>query len=95
MPDSESLIDGGAIVIDRCVCANMTFAELSARQARTDCSLEELAAALGCGRGCTMCLPYLRRMARTGQTRFHEIISEIDEPAATPSRNADDAAAIS
>jgi bacterioferritin-associated ferredoxin len=30
----------------------------------------------GCGAQCGLCKPYLRRMLRTGETEFHEIITE-------------------
>jgi bacterioferritin-associated ferredoxin len=29
----------------------------------------------GCGAQCGLCRPYLRRMLRTGQTEFHELLS--------------------
>lgn len=32
----------------------------------------------GCGDQCGLCRPYLRRMLRTGQTEFHELLSEGD-----------------
>ena len=65
--------------IDRCVCADVTFAE--ALQAVRDeaCSLEQLATSRGCGASCGMCKPYLRRALRTGQVVFHQIVTERDE----------------
>ena len=30
----------------------------------------------GCGATCGLCRPYLRRMLATGETVFHEILSE-------------------
>jgi bacterioferritin-associated ferredoxin len=32
----------------------------------------------GCGAQCGLCRPYLRRMLRTGQTEFHELLSGDD-----------------
>jgi bacterioferritin-associated ferredoxin len=85
LPRSPTSADSAAgLLIDRCVCANITFEEIAARSASSGCSLVEFASSLGCGRGCSMCLPYLRRMARTGQTRFHAIISPDDEAPMTP-----------
>ncbi len=60
--------------VDRCVCFNVSFARLqkfaAANSADTTVSLEQLQTAFGCGRGCGLCIPYIRKMLRTGQTTF-------------------------
>jgi bacterioferritin-associated ferredoxin len=40
--------------------------------------LLQLMAETGCGAGCGLCRPYLRRMLRTGETEFHELLSADD-----------------
>ncbi len=63
--------------IDRCYCFQRTFAELKSVAARTGAgSVEELQRHVRFGHRCRLCLPYVRRMLRTGQTVFHEIIRE-------------------
>jgi bacterioferritin-associated ferredoxin len=67
--------------IDRCVCHKVTFAEV-----RDWCTkhpragLEEVQREFGCGTGCGLCEPYVRRMMRTGQVVFTEIVIDRDEP---------------
>lgn len=39
-------------------------------------TLEDLVRETHCGAGCGLCRPYLRRMLETGETVFHEIITE-------------------
>ena len=67
--------------IDRCVCFQETFARLQAVAAaqgtRTVAALQEHVAF---GLRCRLCVPYVRRMLRTGQVVFHEVITEADEP---------------
>ena len=72
------------LAIDRCLCFGRTFAELAevaeATGAETVAELQEHALF---GRKCRLCHPYVRRMLRTGQTVFHEVVTEADEPAPT------------
>jgi len=72
--------------ISHCLCRQRAFANLlsAARAARWD--LEALVAATGCGGQCGLCLPYLRRMLHTGETVFHELLTD-DAHAATPPRD--------
>ncbi len=56
--------------VDRCVCFDVSFARLRAYADEHRCGLEELTARFGCGRGCGLCVPYLKRMLETGQTAF-------------------------
>ncbi len=70
--------------IDRCVCADVTFAEALEEVRTRGVHPQELACRFGCGASCGMCRPYLRRALRTGQTVFHQIVTERDEPAPEP-----------
>ena len=56
--------------VDRCVCFNVTLAELKSWAQRHGCGLEGLRVRFGCGRGCAMCVPYIQAMLATGQTEF-------------------------
>lgn len=38
--------------------------------------LETLMRETGCGDNCGLCRPYLRRMLQTGETVFHQVITE-------------------
>ena len=68
------------IRIDRCVCFSRTFTELRTiaedAGART---LEDLQRHTDFGRGCGLCHPYVRRMLRTRETVFSEILGVNDE----------------
>ena len=56
--------------VDRCVCFGVTFAQLKEFADGHQCGFDELRAHFGCGRGCTLCVPYIRAMLATGQTSF-------------------------
>lgn len=57
--------------IDRCVCFQKLFAELSDVARRTQSkSLEELQTHVTFGANCKLCHPYVRRMLDTGETVF-------------------------
>ena len=56
--------------VDRCVCFNVSFAQLKEFAQAHACGLEGLRERFGCGRGCALCVPYIERMLRTGQTMF-------------------------
>jgi len=66
--------------IDRCVCVQSSFAEAIEVSRREGLTLAQLESRLGCGTGCGLCRPYLRRALRTGETAFHQIIEDRDEP---------------
>jgi len=70
------------IRVDRCVCRSTSFARL---KEAADCSasttVDELQEHADFGTECETCLPYVRRMLRTGATVFNEIITNEDEPA--------------
>lgn len=67
--------------IDRCYCFQQTFAALSETAAATNArTVPELQEHVTFGRQCMLCHPYVRRMLRTGQTVFHTIVTDQDEP---------------
>lgn len=69
------------MTIDRCYCFKQRFADLKAVAQKTDAQdVETLQAHVVFGQRCKLCHPYVRRMLRTGETTFHEIIREHDEP---------------
>jgi len=63
--------------IDRCYCYEQTFAALKAVAQETGvASLERLQDHVTFGENCELCHPYVRRMLETGQTEFHDILSD-------------------
>lgn len=56
--------------VDRCVCANVTFAEMNRSIELQGGDIESLRARFRCGAGCAMCVPYVRAMLATGRVRF-------------------------
>jgi bacterioferritin-associated ferredoxin len=59
-----------------CVCRRVPFASLLPLARAEGWGLDELVAATGCGAGCGLCRPYLRRMLATGETEFRELLRE-------------------
>ena len=67
--------------IDRCMCFGRPFAELADVAAETGAAtVAELQEHVLFGRKCALCHPYVRRMLRTGQTSFGEVVTDDDEP---------------
>lgn len=70
------------MTIDRCICHGRRFADLApvarASGASTVGALQEAARDAGrdFGRGCGLCHAYVRRMLRTGETVFHEVVTD-------------------
>ena len=62
--------------IDRCICRRFPFTELLPLARANDWSLDDVMRETGCGAQCGLCRPYIRRMLATGETVFHEIITE-------------------
>lgn len=56
--------------VDRCVCHNVTFAELVKIHRETGADLDQLQRLTGCGTGCGMCVPYIRVALQTGKVRL-------------------------
>ncbi len=69
------------MLINRCVCANRTFASLVDQARQDGLTLTQLTDQTCASRGCGMCAPYLRRALRTGQTEFDQLVYDADEPA--------------
>lgn len=65
------------MAVTRCICANMTFADLLDIARASGCAIDELQRRTGCGEGCGTCLPYILRTLETGLTN-HPILSEDD-----------------
>ena len=63
------------MLVSRCICRNADFAELLPRARAAGWSLDDLMALTGCGAQCGLCRPYLRRMLRTGETAFTELLA--------------------
>jgi bacterioferritin-associated ferredoxin len=56
------------MAVNRCICANIPFTELRKLADTGIRDLEELGRLTNCGKGCGMCIPYIRVMLATGQT---------------------------
>ena len=71
--------------IDRCMCFGTAFATLAeAAEATGAATVAELQRHALFGERCGLCHPYVRRMLRTGETAFGEIVTADDEPATPP-----------
>jgi bacterioferritin-associated ferredoxin len=65
-----------SILVTMCVCRRTPFAQLLPLARAGGWGLDELARETGCGAGCGLCRPYLRRMLETGETEFRELLRE-------------------
>ena len=65
-----------SLQINMCVCRSIPFNKLLPLAKERGWTLEDLVRETHCGAGCGLCRPYLRRMLETGETVFHEIITE-------------------
>jgi len=54
------------VAVNRCVCHEVTFAELIEMARRDHMTLADLQKATGCGTGCGTCVPYIEIALRTG-----------------------------
>ena len=64
------------VLVTMCVCRRMPFAHLLPLARAGGWGLDDIASFTGCGAGCGLCRPYLRRMLATGETEFHELLVE-------------------
>jgi bacterioferritin-associated ferredoxin len=64
------------VLVTMCVCRRTPFAQLLPLARARGWGLEELVRETGCGAGCGLCRPYLRRMLATGETEFRELLAE-------------------
>ena len=55
---------------------NTLFSDLLPLVHSNGWNLDELRDATGCGNQCGLCRPYLRAMLASGDTVFHEILTE-------------------
>jgi bacterioferritin-associated ferredoxin len=62
--------------IDRCICTGLTFATIAEQAGAKGWDLEDVRRELRAGANCGLCRPYLRRTLATGQTVFHEVITD-------------------
>jgi bacterioferritin-associated ferredoxin len=67
-----------SIRVSGCICKATAFADLLPRARARGWDLGELMRETGCGAQCGLCRPYLRRMLRTGETVFHELLNPDD-----------------
>ena len=65
-----------AVRIDGCICRSTAFEDLLPRARAHGWTLDDIMRETGCGAGCGLCRPYLRRMLRTGETVFHELLTQ-------------------
>ena len=71
-----------SIRVDRCFCFGRLFADLAeTAEARGCATVAELQEHELFGEQCALCHPYVRRMLRTGETVFGEVVTDADEPA--------------
>lgn len=66
----------GGVLVSRCICRDLAFSELLPRARAAGWSLHDLMSETGAGAQCGLCRPYLRRMLRTGETAFHQLLTE-------------------
>lgn len=64
------------VEVTQCLCRGTPFAALLPRARSEGWDLAELMRRTGCGTGCGLCRPYLRRMLATGETVFRELLWE-------------------
>ena len=64
------------MLVSRCICRDLSFSELLPRARANNWDLLGLMQATGAGAQCGLCRPYLRRMLRTGETDFHQLLTE-------------------
>jgi bacterioferritin-associated ferredoxin len=62
--------------IDRCICTGTTFAQVLERARANGWDLDAVRRETGVGGNCGLCRPYVRRALATGETIFHQIITE-------------------
>ena len=68
----------GNVLVSGCICKATSFEVLLPMARERQWDLSALMRETGCGAQCGLCRPYLRRMLRTGQTAFHELLSADD-----------------
>ena len=59
-----------SLAVDRCICFDLSFAELKRIAAAGRLDFEALQRATRCSTNCALCEPYIRLMLATGRTAF-------------------------
>lgn len=74
-------------MIDRCVCFNITFGQIVEQARRDNLDFEGVRTRFGCGRGCALCVPYIKAALATGQIEFRPDVPPpvLSQPTAPPS----------
>ncbi len=76
--------------VNRCVCRNVPFSRIADAAREVGPDLAKLGEITGCGTGCGMCLPYIKRMLITGCTNVrvmtHHEIAELMKGERVPVR---------
>jgi bacterioferritin-associated ferredoxin len=65
-----------AVQVDQCICRSTRFEDLLPQAKAHGWDLADLMRETGCGAQCGLCRPYLKRMLRTGETVFHELLTQ-------------------
>ena len=66
------------VLVSGCICMRMPFEHLLPLARAEGWDLDASMRETGCGAQCGLCRPYLRRMLRTGETAFHDLLAEGD-----------------
>ncbi|NBX36493.1 MAG: (2Fe-2S)-binding protein [Planctomycetes bacterium] len=75
MSGHEANSPSGTMRIDRCVCVDVTFAQMRAHADRCGSTdVAELRSAFRCAEGCGLCEPYIERMLQSQTVVFDEVI---------------------
>lgn len=62
--------------VNRCVCFDVSFVRLKDHIEKHGGGLDEIQRTFLCGKGCGMCIPYIRRMIQTGETSMPVMLTE-------------------
>ena len=66
------------VLVSGCICMRMPFEQLLPLARAEGWDLDAIMRETGCCAQCWLCRPYLRRMLRTGETAFHDLLAEGD-----------------
>jgi bacterioferritin-associated ferredoxin len=69
------LTNTGSVRVTGCICKATPFEVLLPQARAHGWDLADIMRETGCGGQCGLCRPYLRRMLRTGETVFHELLT--------------------
>jgi bacterioferritin-associated ferredoxin len=64
----------GTVLVSRCICRGVEFADLLPRAKASGWTLQDLIRETGCGGQCGLCRPYLREMLLTDRTAFYDLL---------------------